>query len=66
VNPNEGDYDGRTPLHLACEEGHLNVVDYLISRGANINCEDRWGSSPLKGAISFNRNGILGAHSRRK
>ncbi len=29
---NEGDYDGRTALHLAAAEGHLNVVRYLCER----------------------------------
>ena len=29
-NVNEGDYDGRTPLHLASEEGHLDAVKYLV------------------------------------
>lgn len=57
-DPNGSDYDGRTPIHLASEEGHFEVVKYLVSRGANINCEDRWGTSPLRGAISFNRNDV--------
>eukprot|EP01112_Ceratiomyxa_fruticulosa_P011898 TRINITY_DN3274_c0_g3_i1.p1 TRINITY_DN3274_c0_g3~~TRINITY_DN3274_c0_g3_i1.p1 ORF type:complete len:607 (+),score=113.71 TRINITY_DN3274_c0_g3_i1:134-1954(+) len=58
VNPNEGDYDGRTALHLASEEGHLDIVKYLISKGVNLNAHDRWGSTPLRGAISYNRREI--------
>lgn len=58
-NVNDADYDGRTALHLASEEGHLDAVRYLVRQGANINCEDRWGTVPLRGAISFNRNVIL-------
>ena len=27
----------RTPLHYACENDHLPIVEYLISKGANIN-----------------------------
>ena len=33
----------RTPLHYACEEGHLTIVEYLISKGANINAKDENG-----------------------
>lgn len=50
------DYDGRTALHLACEEGHLAVVKYLVSAGADINSEDRWGSTPIRSSLtSHNR-----------
>lgn len=28
IDINIGDYDGRTALHLASEEGHLEVVKY--------------------------------------
>jgi ankyrin repeat protein len=44
---NQGDYDQRTPLHLACSAGHLDIVKYLIENGADINCKDRWGATPL-------------------
>ena len=45
-----GDYDKRTPLHLACSSGHLDIVEYLVEKGVNINCTDRWESTPLNDA----------------
>ena len=51
-------------MHLAAEEGHIDVVKYLIEKGevltfwlhlltiwkkgANVNVVDRWGSTPLR------------------
>ena len=32
VNLNDGDYDGRTALHLAAVGGHLKVVRFLIEK----------------------------------
>jgi ankyrin repeat protein len=49
-NVNFRDYDRRTGLHVASSEGHLDVVKYLISRGAKVNRTDRWGGSPLDDA----------------
>ncbi len=37
------DYDGRTALHLACAEGHLNVVRLLLEHcGVSHKVKDRW------------------------
>jgi len=49
----KGDYDNRTPLHLAASNGHLNVVKYLIEECdiLNINPVDRWNGTPYSDAI---------------
>jgi len=49
-NVNFRDYDRRTALHVASSEGCLDVVKYLVSKGANVNRSDRWGGSPLDDA----------------
>jgi ammonium transporter Rh len=51
VDINKGDYDGRTALHLAVCEGHLDMVKFLLDHGANPNLQDRWGSTPLADAM---------------
>jgi glutaminase len=30
LNLNQGDYDKRTPLHLAAAAGHLDIVKYIV------------------------------------
>lgn len=39
-----------TPLWAACTGGHLDVVQFLISRGANVNKTTLTRSTPLRGA----------------
>lgn len=41
VDINRGDYDNRTPLHLASEEGHFECVKYLVEHGAEPSTLDR-------------------------
>jgi len=58
ADPNQGDYDGRTPFHLAAAEGHLEVLQYLCSLpNADWNQMDRWANTPLNDAeIAENAN----------
>src|SRR5690606_4463750 len=48
---NISDYDKRTPLHLAASSGHLHVVEYLVSQGADISAKDRFGNTPLSDSL---------------
>ncbi len=50
VDPNIGDYDKRTPIHVSSAEGHEKVVEFLLLSQANPNCADRWGGTPLQDA----------------
>jgi len=56
---NSYDYDGRTALHLAASEGHLEIVKYLMSHGANANIVDARGNKPLDDAIREDRHEIV-------
>ncbi|KAK3279411.1 hypothetical protein CYMTET_12702 [Cymbomonas tetramitiformis] len=48
------DYDDRTPLHLAAANGKLEAVDYLLSIEVAVNAVDRFGLTPLEGAMRSN------------
>ena len=36
--------DGASPLHIASQEGHVDVCTLLIERGANLNSQDKVGT----------------------
>ncbi|RVE56588.1 hypothetical protein OJAV_G00222700 [Oryzias javanicus] len=38
---------GRKPLHVVSDYGHVDVLEYLISVGADINAKDKYGCTPL-------------------
>jgi glutaminase len=50
VNLDKGDYDQRTPMHLASASGHLDVVKYLVEHKFDHSPRDRWGATPLNDA----------------
>ncbi len=45
------DHIGWTPLHYACTRGHLNIAQFLITNGANVNSRSLNGSTPLMMAV---------------
>lgn len=42
---------GMTALHIAAEQGHFLLVEYLVTQGANCNCQDSEGMTPLMKAL---------------
>jgi len=43
----DGSWPGRTPLHIAVDQNHQDVVTFLIEKGANVNEKDDSGYEPL-------------------
>ena len=55
MDMNIGDYDRRTALHLACSEGHMSSIRFLVEVcSVDINIKDRWGCTPLEEARKSN------------
>ncbi len=53
-----GDYDIRTPLHLASAEGQFEVVKFLLDQGVKP-IPDRWGGYPISDARNNNHKKIV-------
>jgi glutaminase len=53
------DYDGRTPLHLACADNQADTVRYLLDHGVTTSPKDRWGVTPLADARKNKRKEIV-------
>ncbi|XP_069085002.1 ankyrin repeat domain-containing protein 26 isoform X13 [Pleurodeles waltl] len=50
-DPNQQDKERRTPLHLACVNGHPELVTYLVENQSKINLCDSDARSPLMKAV---------------
>ena len=59
ANIDAQDHMGATPLHFACQEGHLVCVLALLKAGANVSMPDISGSLPIHVAASRNRVDIV-------
>merc|ERR1712072_378183 len=58
VNLNSADYDGRTPLHLAASEGHVELVQWLLKQNVNVAPIDRFGFTPADDAARHKHKSI--------
>lgn len=52
VDVNEPGVDGFYPLHRAASTGSLECLQYLVTKGAQLEVRDKDGSSPLDAAVS--------------
>lgn len=58
-NLSSQNHDGRTALHVACREGHVSTVQYLLQRGASVHLKDCNGNTPLQDAVMGKHNDII-------
>lgn len=58
INVTKGDYDFRTPLHIACKYGRVEIARILLWNVANVQAVCRFGMSPLFEAVQQKQDGI--------
>ena len=42
--------NNQTPINVAADGGRLEVVQFLLSKGADCTIKDKWGDTPLESA----------------
>ena len=60
ANINAGDYEQRTPLHLAAANDAFLAAKFLLAHGAHPSQPDRWGRTPLDEALRMESHKVLG------
>lgn len=53
------DIDHRTALHLAACQGYVDVAKFLLEKGAEVDPQDRWGSTPLADALHYKNHDVM-------
>uniref|UniRef100_A0A6C0ACS0 glutaminase n=1 Tax=viral metagenome TaxID=1070528 RepID=A0A6C0ACS0_9ZZZZ len=47
INLSQGDYDDRTPLHIAVTNKHWNIASFLLDQKVDIKIKDVYGKTPI-------------------
>ena len=61
-NPNIPDENGETPIHVAAKEGHLDILELLLTKTNNVNdlkAQDNEGKTPLHHAAENGHHEIV-------
>lgn len=53
------DYDRRSPLHLAVENGHEEIVQFMLSLGSSVHMKDMGQNTPLLTAVKHGYTKII-------
>jgi hypothetical protein len=48
--------DVKTPLHMACQKGHFDIIEFLLDNGADVNKQEHQRMTPLHWAIYKNHS----------
>ena len=59
ISVNVVDYNIRTVLHVCAENGHENLVEYLLTKSAIVDSRDKHGDTAIKLAIRNNHHSIV-------
>ena len=61
ANPNISDFEGQTPLYIACQNGHTDIVKAFFDAGADLNKPISTGVTPLFIACHDGRTDVVKA-----
>ncbi|XP_065221638.1 L-asparaginase isoform X2 [Planococcus citri] len=59
ANLNAPNYDHRTALHVACCEGSITMINYLLHNGCLLHVKDRNGRTPLAEAVLHDHHEVI-------
>ena len=59
VNLHVSDEFDKTPLHVAAENGHNEVVKHLVKKGADVNAKDEDNWTPIHYAVMNGHNEVV-------